>query len=68
MVFWTARFQRAMKSERQDARGQKTIETARLRLRPRTLDDLEAIVAMDRDEEVRRFIGGPLETEPIAPK
>jgi len=40
-----------------------TLETARLRLRPRTLDDLEAIVAMDRDEEVRRFIGGPLEAE-----
>jgi RimJ/RimL family protein N-acetyltransferase len=41
----------------------KTIETARLRLRPRTLDDLEAIVAMDQDVEVRRFIGGPLEPE-----
>jgi RimJ/RimL family protein N-acetyltransferase len=40
-----------------------TFETARLRLRPRTLDDLEAIVAMDGDEEVRRFIGGPLEAE-----
>ena len=34
----------------------KTLETARLRLRPRTLDDLDAIVAMDSDEEVRRFI------------
>jgi RimJ/RimL family protein N-acetyltransferase len=42
----------------------RTLETARLRLRPRTLDDLEPIVAMDRDEEVRRFIGGPLDAEP----
>jgi RimJ/RimL family protein N-acetyltransferase len=41
----------------------KTLETARLRLRPRTLGDLEAIVAMDQDEEVRRFIGGPLQPD-----
>jgi RimJ/RimL family protein N-acetyltransferase len=40
------------------------LETVRLRLRPRTLDDLEPIVAMDRDREVRRFIGGPLDAEP----
>src|SRR6266851_1192554 len=43
---------------------QKTIETARLRLRPRTLDDLEAIVAMDTDPEVLRYLGGPL--DPVA--
>jgi RimJ/RimL family protein N-acetyltransferase len=43
---------------------QKTIETARLRLRPRTLDDLEPIVAMDSDPEVRRYLGGPL--DPVA--
>ena len=42
---------------------QATLETARLRLRPRTLNDLDAIVAMDSDEEVRRYIGGPLEPE-----
>ena len=35
------------------------METRRLRLRPRTLDDLDAILAMDADPEVRRFIGGP---------
>jgi RimJ/RimL family protein N-acetyltransferase len=40
------------------------LETKRLRLRPRTLDDLDAIVAMDSDEEVRRYIGGP--REPVA--
>lgn len=39
----------------------KTLETARLRLRPRTLDDVEAITAMERDEDVRRFIGGPVD-------
>jgi RimJ/RimL family protein N-acetyltransferase len=42
----------------------KTLETRRLRLRPRTLDDLEAILAMDADPEVRRFIGGP--PDPVA--
>jgi RimJ/RimL family protein N-acetyltransferase len=36
-----------------------TLETARLRLRARTFDDLEAIVEMDADEEVCRYIGGP---------
>lgn len=41
-----------------------TIETARLRLRARRLDDLEAIVAMDADPAVRRFIGGPLDPAP----
>jgi RimJ/RimL family protein N-acetyltransferase len=39
----------------------KTIETPRLRLRPRTLDDLEPIVALDTDPEVRLYLGGPLE-------
>jgi RimJ/RimL family protein N-acetyltransferase len=37
----------------------KTLETERLRLRARTFDDLEAILAMDADVDVRRFIGGP---------
>jgi len=37
------------------------IRTPRLRLRARTLADLEAIVAMDADPTVRRFIGGPLD-------
>jgi RimJ/RimL family protein N-acetyltransferase len=41
--------------------GALTILTARLRLRARTLADLEAIVAMDADPAVRRFIGGPLD-------
>jgi RimJ/RimL family protein N-acetyltransferase len=42
----------------------KTLETARLRLRQRTLDDLEPILAMDADEEVHRYIGGL--PEPVA--
>ena len=33
--------------------------TPRLRLRPRTLADVDAIMAMDADPEVRRFLGGP---------
>jgi len=37
----------------------KTLETSRLRLRARTLDDLLAILAMDADPDVRRYIGGP---------
>jgi RimJ/RimL family protein N-acetyltransferase len=41
--------------------GAPTIETARLRLRARTLDDLGPIVAMDTDPVVRWFIGGPLD-------
>ena len=40
--------------------GAMTMDTARLRLRARTLSDLEAIVAMDADPVVRKFIGGPL--------
>jgi len=42
----------------------KTLETPRLRLRPRTLEDVDAIVAMDSDPEVRRYLGGPL--DPVA--
>jgi RimJ/RimL family protein N-acetyltransferase len=36
-----------------------------LLLRPRTLDDLEACLAMDRDPEVTRFIKGPWH-DPVA--
>ncbi|RED52528.1 GNAT family N-acetyltransferase [Aestuariispira insulae] len=35
------------------------IETERLLLRPRTLDDLESCLAMDRDPEVTKFVDGP---------
>jgi RimJ/RimL family protein N-acetyltransferase len=35
------------------------LATPRLRLRARTLDDLDAILAMDADADVRRFMGGP---------
>jgi RimJ/RimL family protein N-acetyltransferase len=35
------------------------LATPRLRLRARTLDDVDAILAMDADTEVRRFMGGP---------
>lgn len=35
------------------------LTTARLCLRPRTLDDYDACLAMDRDPEVTRFIDGP---------
>lgn len=38
---------------------QLTFETERLLLRPRTLDDLEACLAMDRDPEVTKFVPGP---------
>jgi RimJ/RimL family protein N-acetyltransferase len=38
------------------------IETARLRLRPRIREDVELIVIMDADPEVRRFMGGPLDS------
>jgi RimJ/RimL family protein N-acetyltransferase len=34
-------------------------ETERLLLRPRTLADLEACIAMDRDPDVTRFVPGP---------
>lgn len=36
-----------------------SFETERLLLRPRTLDDLEACLAMDRDPEIVRFVPGP---------
>jgi hypothetical protein len=39
--------------------GLPTITTARLRLRARTLADLEPIVEMDAAPRVRQFIGGP---------
>ena len=45
--------------------GAATIDTARLRLRPRAPADLEAIVAMDADPAVRRSIGGPLDSAPF---
>jgi RimJ/RimL family protein N-acetyltransferase len=51
-------------TERQGERvppGPPTITTARLRLRARTLTDLEPIVEMDADPRVRQFIGGPLD-------
>ncbi len=38
---------------------------SRLTVRPRTIDDLEACLAMDRDPEVTRFIAGPW-SEPAA--
>ena len=41
--------------------GPPTITTARLRLRARTLADLEPIVEMDADPRVRQFIDGPLD-------
>ena len=36
-----------------------TFATTRLILKPRTMDDIEACLAMDRDPEVTRFIPGP---------
>lgn len=36
-----------------------TFRTARLALRPRSMDDLEACLAMDRDPAVARFVAGP---------
>jgi RimJ/RimL family protein N-acetyltransferase len=36
-----------------------TFHTPRLTVRPRTIDDLEACLAMDRDPAVTRFIDGP---------
>ncbi len=41
-----------------------TFHTARLIVRPRTLDDLEACLAMDRDPMVTQFIAGPW-TNPV---
>ncbi|PCE26855.1 GNAT family N-acetyltransferase [Paraburkholderia acidicola] len=42
-----------------------SLDTARLLLRPRTLDDLEACMEMDRDLEVTRHIPGPWH-DPVA--
>jgi RimJ/RimL family protein N-acetyltransferase len=39
------------------------IDTPRLRLRPRVPEDIESIIAMDSDPEVRRFMGGPLDPD-----
>jgi hypothetical protein len=36
-----------------------TFQTSRLVVRPRSMDDLEACLAMDRDPEVTRFVAGP---------
>ena len=38
---------------------QPTFETSRLRLRPRTLADTDACVALDGDPDVTRFVSGP---------
>ena len=40
------------------------LTTERLRLRPRTMADLEACVAMDLDPQVHRFIYGHRPPEP----
>jgi RimJ/RimL family protein N-acetyltransferase len=39
--------------------GQPILETSRLRLRPRTLADTDACLAMDADPAVTRFVSGP---------
>lgn len=44
-----------------------TFTTRRLTVRPRTMDDLEACLAMDRDPHVTRFIDGPW-NDPVAPR
>ena len=40
-------------------------ETARLTVRPRSIDDLDACLEMDRDPAVARFIAGPW-ADPVA--
>lgn len=45
--------------------GLPTFRTARLIIRPRTIDDLDHCLAMDRDPEVTRFIPGPW-ADPVA--
>ena len=40
---------------------QPTLLTERLMLRPRSIDDLEACLAMDREPEVLRYVAGPRE-------
>jgi len=42
-----------------------SFDTPRLRLRPRTMADLEDCLAMDRDPEVVRYIDGPW-SDPLA--
>ena len=39
------------------------IDTQRLRLRSRAQQDMDPIIVMDTDPEVRRFMGGPLDPE-----
>ena len=39
------------------------IDTQRLRLRSRAQQDIDPIIVMDTDPEVRRFMGGPLDPE-----
>jgi len=46
--------------------NQPSFTTERLRLRPRTLDDLDALCAMDADPEVMRHIMGGSLPEPIS--
>ncbi len=41
------------------ANNNPTFVSARLLMRPRTMQDLDACLAMDRDPEVTRFIPGP---------
>lgn len=43
--------------------SQPSFTTQRLLLRPRTLADTDACIAMDRDPEVTRFIPGPWDDE-----
>ena len=38
---------------------QPTFETARFNLRPRTLADTDACIAMDKEPGVTRFVRGP---------
>ncbi len=42
---------------------QPDLHTPRLRLRARTAADIDAIMAMDADPEVQRFLGGPPDPE-----
>lgn len=42
-----------------------TFHTLRLCVRPRSIDDMDACLAMDRDPQVTRFIAGPW-SDPVA--
>ncbi len=44
------------------------IETARLRLRPFTRDDLDALIALRSDAEVVKYIGGAMQTPEFVEK